>query len=44
VSIRDEWPILKIPLEVKKGYIAVPEGPGLGVELDETMGQKLAAR
>ena len=37
ISIRDEWPILKEPLEVVDGYIAVPEGPGLGVELDEEM-------
>lgn len=43
VSIRDEWPILKTPLEVKAGHIAVPEGPGLGVELDEEMVKKLAA-
>jgi L-alanine-DL-glutamate epimerase-like enolase superfamily enzyme len=35
VSIRDQRPILRTPLEVKDGYLAVPEGPGLGVELDE---------
>ena len=27
--------IVKSPLKVDKGYIRVPEGPGLGVELDE---------
>ena len=42
ISIRDEWPILKEPLEVVDGYIAAPEGPGLGVELDEEMVKKLA--
>ena len=35
ISIRDERPILKEPLVVKDGYLDVPEGPGLGVELDE---------
>jgi L-alanine-DL-glutamate epimerase-like enolase superfamily enzyme len=37
VSIRDRWPILKTPLEVKSSYLEVPSGPGLGVELDEKM-------
>ena len=41
-SIRDEWPILKQPLQVNYGYLDVPEGPGLGVELDEDMVQRLA--
>ena len=40
-SIRDELPILKDPLEVKGGYLDVPEGPGLGVELDEGMVRRL---
>ena len=35
VSIRDERPILKDPLEVVDGYITVPTGPGLGLEFDE---------
>ncbi len=35
VSIRDQRPILKTSLEVKDGYLAVPDGPGLGVEVDE---------
>ena len=42
ISIRDEWPILKTPLEVKDGYMDVPDGPGLGIELDEAMVKKLA--
>jgi L-alanine-DL-glutamate epimerase-like enolase superfamily enzyme len=42
VSIRDRWPILKTPLEVKAGYLEVPSGPGLGVELDEQMVRKAA--
>ena len=44
ISIRDEWPILKEPLEVVDEYIAAPEGPGLGVELDEKMMKRLADR
>ena len=43
-SIRDELPILKEPLEVKGGYLDVPEGPGLGVELDEGMVRRLMER
>jgi|TARA_B100000745_G_scaffold29068_1_gene18538 L-alanine-DL-glutamate epimerase-like enolase superfamily enzyme len=42
ISIRDEWPILKNPLEVKDGYLDVPSGPGLGVELDEDVIKRLA--
>ncbi|MCE2457623.1 MAG: mandelate racemase/muconate lactonizing enzyme family protein [Dehalococcoidia bacterium] len=42
ISIRDEWPILKEPLQVVDGHIAVPTGPGLGVELDEDMVRRLA--
>jgi len=42
ISIRDEWPILKNPLEVKDGYLDVPSGPGLGVELDEDVIRRLA--
>ena len=42
ISIRDEYPILKEPLEVVDGYIAVPDGPGLGVELDEAAVRKMA--
>ena len=41
-SIRDDWPILKEPLQVNYGYLDVPEGPGLGVELDEDVVQRLA--
>lgn len=37
VSIRDIWPILPGQLEVKDGYIAVPDGPGLGIEVDEKL-------
>ena len=42
-SIRDEWPILKEPLKVDYGFLAVPEGPGLGVELDGDVVRRLAA-
>jgi len=42
VSIRDRWPILTTPLEVVDGAIAVPNGPGLGVEVDEPLVRRLA--
>ena len=44
ISIRDEWPVLKTPLEVKNSYLDVPDGPGLGVELDDEVMKKLAER
>lgn len=43
ISIRDQWPILKTPLKLVDGYFEVPQGPGLGVELDEAVVKKLAA-
>jgi L-alanine-DL-glutamate epimerase-like enolase superfamily enzyme len=42
VSIRDQWPILPGQLVVKDGFIAVPDGPGLGVEVDEPLVRRLA--
>ena len=42
ITIRDQWPILKEPLQVIDGHIPVPSAPGLGVELDENMVKKLA--
>ncbi|MDP7534678.1 MAG: mandelate racemase/muconate lactonizing enzyme family protein [SAR202 cluster bacterium] len=44
ISIRDEISVLKEPLEVIDGHIAVPDGPGLGVELDEAALKELASR
>ena len=44
ITIRDEWPILKQPLEVVDGHIAAPDGPGLGVELDDDMVRRLSSR
>jgi len=44
ISIRDEISVLKEPLQVEDGYLAVPTGPGLGVELDEEAVKQLAAR
>ena len=41
VSIRDRWPILATPLEVRNGEIGVPNGPGLGVEVDEKLVRRL---
>jgi L-alanine-DL-glutamate epimerase-like enolase superfamily enzyme len=42
VSIRDRWPILTTRLDVIDGMIAVPDGPGLGVEVDEPLVRRLA--
>ena len=44
ISIRDEIPVLKEPLQVIDGYLAVPDGPGLGVELDESALKTLSSR
>lgn len=44
ISIRDEWPVLKEPLQVVDGHIAVPDGPGLGVELDDEVVKTLSER
>lgn len=43
VPIRDEWPILATPIEVVDGHIAVPEAPGLGIELDDAVVKRLQA-
>ena len=40
--IRDRWPILPGQLQVTDGAIAVPDGPGLGIEIDEPLVRRLA--
>jgi galactonate dehydratase len=35
ISIYNRADIINIPLKPKEGYFALPEGPGLGIELDE---------
>ena len=42
ISIRDQWPVLREPLQVQGGYLRVPDGPGLGVELDDDLVDRLA--
>ena len=42
ISIRDVNPILAEPLNIKDGLMDVPDGPGLGVELDMNMVRELA--
>ena len=42
VSIRDDYPILAEPLKIKDGLLEVPDGPGLGIELDMDMVRRLA--
>lgn len=44
VSIRDEIPVLKEPLRIEDGYLAVPTGPGLGIELDDRALEALSNR
>ena len=44
VSIRDDWPILKESLKIQKSRITLPEGPALGIELDENITNTLARR
>jgi L-alanine-DL-glutamate epimerase-like enolase superfamily enzyme len=34
VSIRDDYAILSEPLNIRNGMLEIPDGPGLGVELD----------
>ena len=40
--LRDQTPVLKTPIEVVEGHIMVPNGPGLGVEIDEEMIREIA--
>ena len=42
--LRDQTPVLKTPLEVVEGHIVVPNGPGLGVEIDEEIIREIAWR
>ena len=44
IPVRDEYPILANPLQVIDGYLDVPNGPGLGIELDMDAVMKLAER
>jgi L-alanine-DL-glutamate epimerase-like enolase superfamily enzyme len=34
--------ILKYPLRIEKGYMRVPEGPGLGIVVDEKKLEQLS--
>jgi L-alanine-DL-glutamate epimerase-like enolase superfamily enzyme len=43
VASRARHPILRTPLVPENGYFAVPTGPGLGVELDEELVERLSA-
>lgn len=43
VASRQRESILKTPLLPEGGYLRVPDGPGLGVELDEAAVERLAA-
>ncbi|TAK22711.1 MAG: mandelate racemase/muconate lactonizing enzyme family protein [Chloroflexota bacterium] len=43
VAVRDRWPILRTPIAVVNGEISVPDGPGLGIDVDEELVRRLAA-
>ena len=44
ISVRDDTPILCEPLKIEPGgYIRVPDGPGLGIDVDLPLMRKLAA-
>jgi len=40
--LRDKTPILKTPLNIVNGYMDVPQGPGLGIEIDEKVLSELS--
>ena len=41
-SIRDDYPVLSEPLNITDGFLEVPDGPGLGIELDMDMVRRLS--
>ena len=42
ISIRDSTPILSEPLQISEGMMSIPDGPGLGIELDMDMVRQLS--
>lgn len=43
IPLRDETPILQTPFQIEPGgYIRVPDGPGLGIEVDLPLMRRLA--
>lgn len=42
ISIRDNTPILSEPLQISEGMMSIPDGPGLGIELDMEMVRQLS--
>ncbi len=42
ISIRDDKPILSEPLTISEGLLEVPDGPGLGIELNMTIVRTLS--
>ena len=40
--MRDETPVLASPLNISEGYMDIPTGPGLGIELDMDAVKKLS--
>ena len=40
-ALRDRYPILTEPLSIKDGYLAMPDRPGIGVEIDRKILNKL---
>ena len=42
ISIRDNTPILSEPLQIKKGMMSIPNGPGLGIQLNMDVVRQLS--
>ena len=42
ISIRDNTPILSEPLQIKKGMMSIPDGPGLGIQLNMDVVRQLS--
>ena len=42
ISIRDNTPILSEPLQIIEGMMSIPDGPGLGIELDMDVVRQLS--
>ncbi len=42
-ALRDQTPILKEPLEIRDGFLTMPDRPGLGIEIDRKVLQEQMA-
>jgi L-alanine-DL-glutamate epimerase-like enolase superfamily enzyme len=42
-TLRDKFQLLKEPLKIEKGFLTIPDTPGLGVEIDRRVLKELIA-